>query len=193
MTLILASSSTIRRAMLDAAGVEYEAIPPRIDESAIKAALRSGQEIAANLAEAKALDVSAAYPDDWVIGSDSMVSVEDRLFDKPGSREAAAEHLRFFSGKEMVLTSAVALARAGQTSWSCTDTAVLHVRRLSEEFIRSYLDAEWPEVGYCVGVFRMEGRGVQLFDRIDGNYFTILGMPLIPLLGALRERGLLRS
>ena len=193
MALILASSSTIRRAMLDAAGVAYEAIPSRIDESAIKAEHHSPEYIAGKLAEAKALDVGTARANDWVIGSDSVVSVEERLFDKPGSREAAAEHLRFFSGKEMVLTSAVALARAGQTGWSYTDTAVLRVRRLSEEFIGSYLDAEWPEVGYCVGVFRMEGRGVQLFDRVDGNYFTILGMPLIPLLGALRERGFLPS
>ena len=193
MALILASSSTIRRAMLDAAGVEYKAVPSRIEESEIKAGLRLPEEIAARLAEAKALDVSAPHTHDWVIGSDSVVSVADRLFDKPGSREAAAEHLRFFSGKQMKLTSAVALARGGHVDWSHTNTAMLHVRPLSDEFIQGYLDAEWPEVGYCVGVFRLEGRGVQLFDRVDGNYFAILGMPLIPLLGALRERGLLPS
>ena len=93
----------------------------------------------------------------------------------------------------MDLTSAVALARAGKADWTHVESALLHVRPLSEEFIRTYLDAEWPKVSYCVGVFRLEGRGVQLFDRIEGDHFTILGMPLIPLLGALRDRGILLS
>ena len=91
----------------------------------------------------------------------------------------------------MLLSSAVALARQGRVEWSHAETAQLHVRPLSEQFIAQYLDREWPEVGYCVGVFRMEGRGVTLFDRVEGSHFTILGMPLIPLLGALRERGLI--
>lgn len=192
MALVLASSSAIRRAMLDAAGVTYEAIAPRVDEPALKAELGTADEIADELAKAKAADVSARRPDDdWVIGSDSVVGVEGRLFDKPVSREDAADHLRSFSGKSMILTSAVALARGGEIAWSSVDSATLHVRALSDEFIEAYLAAEWPEVGYCVGVFRLEGRGVQLFERIDGNYFTILGMPLLPLLGALRERELL--
>ena len=93
----------------------------------------------------------------------------------------------------MTLASAVALARGGRVDWSHVESAELHVRPLSEEFIAAYLDAEWPDVGYCVGVFRLEGRGVQLFSSIDGDYFTILGMPLVPLLGALRERRLLAS
>jgi septum formation protein len=193
VALILASSSTIRRAMLDAAGVESDAVPSGVDEGAIKANLPTAEEIAGKLAGAKAIDVSAKRPADWVIGSDSVVSAEGRLFDKPASRDDAADHLRTFSGKEMKLTSAVALARAGEIEWSFTDTATLHVRSLSEDFIRSYLDAEWPDVGYCVGVFRLEGRGVQLFSAIDGSYFTILGMPLLPLLGALRERGIIES
>ena len=113
------------------------------------------------------------------------------MFDKPRSREEAAEHLRLFSGKTMQLTSAVALARAGEVDWSHVESASLVVRELSEAFIHDYLEAEWPEVGYCVGVFRLEGRGVQLFERIEGDHFTILGMPLLPLLGALRERGLI--
>jgi nucleoside triphosphate pyrophosphatase len=177
--------------MLDAAGVEFSVEPSNVNEAAIKARLSSAEEIASMLAIAKAVEVSARSPDDWVAGSDSVVSVDGRVFDKPGSRDAAAEHLRFFSGKAMTLTSAVALARAGKVDWSHVDAATLHVRRLSEEFIRTYLDAEWPEVGYCVGVFRLEGRGVQLFESIEGDYFTILGMPLIPLLGALRDRGVL--
>jgi septum formation protein len=189
--LILASFSAIRRAMLDAAGVEYQPIPSLVDERAVKARLETPEDIATRLAEAKAVAVSVERPDDWVAGSDSVVSVDGRLFDKPQSRTNAAEHLRFFSGRAMKLTSAVALAREGKTDWCHVESAHLQVRPLSEDFIESYLDAEWPDVGYCVGVFRLEGRGVQLFSEIDGNYFTVLGMPLLPLLGALRERGLL--
>jgi septum formation protein len=189
VNLILASSSSIRRAMLDAAGVEYRAQPSNVNEAKLKGE-RDARAIAERLAVAKALDVSAAAPDDWVIGSDSVVSIEGRLFDKPVDRDNAAEHLRFFSGKSMELSSAVSLARGGLVDWSHVETARLEVRQLSDDFIESYLDREWPEVGYCVGVFRMEGRGVQLFDEVKGDHFAILGMPLIPLLGALRKRGL---
>lgn len=191
MALILASTSPIRRQILASAGVDFETAEPQVDEAAVKATLTGASEIALALARAKALDVSTGQTDDWVVGSDSVVSVDARLFDKPRDRSEAGDHLRFFSGKPMLLTSAVALARAGDVDWSHVDSATLMVRRLSDEFIRLYLDAEWPEVGYCVGVFRMEGRGVQLFEKIDGNHFTILGMPLLPLLGALRDRGLL--
>jgi septum formation protein len=126
-----------------------------------------------------------------VIGSDSTVGVEGIRYSKPRDREEAAEHLRAFSGQTMLLSSAVALANKGRIDWSHAETARLAVRPLSESFIQSYLDQEWPEVGYCVGVFRMEGRGVMLFDRVEGSHFTILGMPLLPLLGALRERGVI--
>ncbi len=177
--------------MLDAAGVAYEARRPDVDEAAVKAELVKPDQIASELAAAKALSVSASRPDDWVIGSDSIVTVDDRLFDKPRDRSEAAEHLRFFSGKLMSLTSAVALARDRGIDWRHVESAALQVRLLSEEFIAAYLDAEWPEVGHTVGVFRLEGLGVQLFDSIQGDHFTILGMPLIPLLGALRDRRLL--
>src|SRR5690348_11555641 len=175
--------------MLDAAGVEYGAVKPAVDEEELKLGLADPAAIASRLAAAKAQSI----PGDWVIGSDSVVAAAGRLFSKPRNRPEAAEHLRFFSGKAMELTSAVALARGGVLDWSHVETATLKVRPLSEPFIADYLDAEWPEVGYTVGVFRLEGRGVQLFERIDGNHFTILGMPLIPLLGALRERGILPS
>lgn len=176
--------------MLSAAGVSFEAVRPHVDEDALKAGLHAEPDrLAAALASAKAASIE--HGDDWVIGSDSVVSVDGRQFDKPASREQAAEHLRFFSGKAMRLTSAVALARAGTEEWAHSDSATLQVRPLSEAFIDDYLDAEWPEVGYCVGVFRMEARGVQLFEAIDGDYFTILGMPLLPLLRALRQRDLI--
>jgi septum formation protein len=174
--------------MLDAAGVEYRSIAPNVDEDAIKRELDDLVEIASTLAARKALSVDTSA---WTIGSDSVVQVGEHRFSKPQNREEAAQHLRYFSGKTMLLTSAVALARGGKVEWNHRETARLQVRPLSDPFIAAYLDAEWPEVGYTVGVFRLEARGVQLFSRIDGDHFTILGMPLIPLLGALRDRRLL--
>lgn len=193
MGLILASASAIRRIMLEQTGVEFAVEPASIAEEAEKRNHSDPKGLARALAEAKALAVSIARPDHWVIGSDSVASVDGRMFDKPSDREEAARHLRSFSGNELVLTSAVALARGGSVEWAHCDSATLAVRLLSESFIEHYLNFEWPEVGHCVGVFRLEGRGVQLFDSIDGSYFTILGMPLLPLLKALRERGLLGS
>lgn len=189
MSLILASASAIRRSMLEAAGVEFIVDVAGIDEAALKSG-GGAAEVAQRLADAKALAVSQTHQEDWVIGSDSLVSVDGRRFDKPIGRDQAAEHLRFFSGKAMALTSAVALAHGGRVEWRHADTVRLQVRALSEEYIAQYLDSEWPEVGYCVGVFRLEGRGVQLFETIEGSHFTVLGMPLLPLLAALRARGL---
>ena len=143
------------------------------------------------MAQAKALAVSYLHPGELVLGSDSLVSVAGRRFDKPSSLEVAAEHLRFFSGKQMELHSGAALARDGAIVWSIADCATLKVRGLSEAFIADYLAAEWPAVSFCVGVFRIEGLGVQLFDSIQGSQFTILGMPLLPVLSALRAAGAL--
>ena len=150
-------------------------------------------ELALALAEAKAAAVSLMRPEAWVIGADSVISVEGRRYSKPADRDEAASHLRSFSGRAMRLVSSVALARAGIVEWNHIADAVLHVRALSEDFIESYLDSEWPAVAYCVGVFRMEGRGVTLFDEVEGDHFTILGMPLLPLLEALRDRDLMAS
>lgn len=184
--ITLASKSQSRQAMLAAAGVAFEARPGAVDERALEASLGAAApaDVALALARAKALAVPA---EGLVLGSDSLVSVAGRRFDKPGSLEEAAEHLRFFSGKVMELHSAAALARDGVVLWDHAALARLHVRELSEAFIGEYLAAEWPEVGHCVGVFRIEARGVHLFDRIEGDHFTVLGMPLLPVLGALRE------
>lgn len=195
MSLVLASQSASRKAMLEAAGVPFEAVPAAIDERALEVA-RGGAapgEVALTLARAKALAVSAARPGRLVLGSDSLVSVAGRRFDKPASREDAAAHLRFFSGKAMDLHSAAALARDGAVLWDHAALARLAVRELSDRFITSYLGHEWPMVGACVGVFRIEARGVQLFESIEGDHFTVLGMPLLPVLGALRELGELVS
>jgi len=174
--------------MLDAAGVAYSSVKPDVDEETLKVQLDDPSEIASELAAAKAISVTSG---EWVIGSDSVVAVGDHIFNKPCNRDAAEQHLRYFSGKLMHLTSSVALAKRGKIEWRHTETARLWVRVLSEAFIAAYLDAEWPEIGYTVGAFRLEGRGVQLFSSIEGDHFTILGMPLIPLLAALRDRDLL--
>lgn len=187
--IILASKSASRRAMLDAAGVPYEAIAADLDERAVEAGL-SGKppaEIALALARAKAGALSGGHHGRLIVGSDSLVSVEGKRFDKPRDRIEAADHLRFFSGKVMQLHSAAAIVRDDATLWQYAAQASLSVRILSEDFIMTYLTAEWPEVSHCVGVFRIEAMGVQLFEAIEGDHFTVLGMPLLPLLGALRE------
>ena len=187
--IVLASKSASRQAMLEAAGVAFEARPADVDERALEAALQDAPpaEVALKLAEAKAMAVPEIEMP--VLGSDSLVVVEGRRFDKPKTREEAATHLRAFSGRTMHLHSAAAIARAGNIVWRHAGLARLSVRELSDDFIQSYLDAEWPEVSYCVGVFRIEARGVQLFEAIEGDQFTVLGMPLLPVLGALRDMG----
>ena len=190
--IVLASNSASRKAMLEAAGIAFEARPAEVDERALEAEMEGAEpaEVAQALAAAKAAAVADSR---IVLGSDSLVEVDGRRFDKPASREEAAEHLRFFSGKVMTLHSAAALARDGQIIWVGSEFARLRMRDLSEDFIAAYLDAEWPAVSYCVGVFRIEGPGVQLFDSIMGDQFTVLGMPLLQVLGALREEGVLAS
>jgi septum formation protein len=189
--LILASQSASRRAMLEAAGVPFMALPARIDERALEQSLAGAApgDVAAALAEAKARAVAALHPERLVLGSDSLVVCNGRRFDKPATIEQAAEHLRFFSGQVMELHSAAALVRGDSLLWRETRLARLHVRPLSEPFIADYLGHEWPEVAGCVGVFRIEARGVQLFEEIEGDHFTVLGMPLLAVLGALRSLG----
>jgi septum formation protein len=193
--LILASKSASRRAMLDAAGVAYQAVPAALDERAREAGLAdaSPAEVAEALAVAKAAAVAADFAEALVLGSDSLVVCAGRRFDKPATREEAGEHLRFFSGRVMELHSGAALVRGNTCEWSHSALARLHVRELSEDFIAEYLAAEWPAVSHTVGCFRIEALGVQLFERVEGDHFTILGMPLLAVLGALREAGVLRA
>jgi len=192
MTLILASQSASRRAMLTDAGVSSEAVSPQVDEDAAKAALAhlSARDLADALAELKALKVSGLVPPALVLGSDSLVALADgSRLDKPESRDEAAEHLARMSGGTHDLWSAAVVAEQGRAVWRHVDRARLHVRPLSPGFIDAYLDAEWPAIAGCVGCFRVEGPGVQLFSRVEGSHFTILGLPLLPVLGYLRERG----
>ena len=189
--LILASKSASRQAMLSAAGVAFECAPADLDERALEADLvgAAPDAVALALAEAKALAIARDHPGRLVLGSDSLVEVAGRRFDKPASRADAEAHLRHFSGKTMQLHSAAALARDGAIVWRHAAIAKLRIIGLSDAFIASYLDHEWPAVAGCVGVFRIEGRGVQLFESIEGDHFTVLGMPLLAVLGALRDLG----
>jgi len=196
MRLILASQSAARRAMLDAAGVSYEAIRPGVDEESAKASLAalSPRDLADALAELKAVKLSGRHPQSLVLGCDSVVALEDgTLLDKPESREQAADHLRMLSGKRHDLISAAVIAEGGSAVWRHVDRARMHVRPLSEDFITAYLDAEWPAISGCVGCYRIEGPGVQLFAGVDGSQFTILGLPLLPVLDYLRTRKLVAS
>ena len=190
--IILASKSASRQAMLSAAGVPFDAQPGSVDERALEAEMQGARpdQVALALAEAKALTIDSEHP---VLGSDSLVVSGGKRFDKPATREEAADHLRHFSGHVMQLHSAAAIARDGEIRWRHAALASLQVRELSEDFIASYLDTEWPAVSHCVGVFRIEGPGVQLFERIEGDQFTVLGMPLLPVLGALRDMGVMQA
>lgn len=194
MRIILASQSASRRQMLDAAGVDYEALPAFVDEVGVKAAMSHAnaapRDIADSLAELKALKISQQHPEALVIGSDSIVVRADGIImDKPDDRDIARAHLAALSGATHQLISAAVIAERGRPVWRHVDQAKLVVRLLSASFIDAYLDIEWPAIAQCVGCFRIEGAGVTLFDRIDGNHFTILGMPLLPVLGYLRLRG----
>jgi septum formation protein len=196
--LVLASQSASRRAMLDAAGVPHDAVAAQVDEASAKESLIAGgispRDLADALAELKALKVSRLAPTALVLGGDSLVALADgSLLDKPTSREEAAEHLRRMSGSTHDIFSAAVVAEGGRAVWRHVDRARLHVRSLSEAFIESYLDMEWPAIAGCVGCFRIEGPGVQLFSRTEGSHFTILGMPLLPILDYLRVRGVLAS
>ncbi|HVI98073.1 MAG TPA: nucleoside triphosphate pyrophosphatase [Sphingomonas sp.] len=198
MRLILASKSASRRAMLDAAGVPYEAVAANVDEDAVKQAMRgeavAPRNLADALAELKAIKVSQAVPGALVLGSDSLVALEDRTtLDKPESREQAAAHLRLMSGRRHDLVSAAVIAENGRPVWRVVDRAKMFVRPLSDAFIDDYFDREWPAISGCVGCYRIEGPGVQLFTRIEGSQFTVLGMPLLPVLDYLRTRGVLTS
>lgn len=192
--LVLASQSASRTAMLAAAGVPFVAEPAHADEAALKAAMagRPPRDIADALAELKALKVSARHPQALILGSDSLAVLDDgTILDKPTSREEARDHLLRMSGRRHDLVSAAVIAESGRAVWRHVEAARMFVRPLSDAFVDAYLEAEWPAISGCVGCYRVEGPGVQLFSRVEGSHFTVLGMPLLPVLGFLRERGVL--
>jgi septum formation protein len=191
--LILASQSGARRALLTAAGIAAEAMPARIDERAIQTAagITAPSDIAALLAREKALVVSARRPGHFIIGADQTLALGDRLFNKPDGREGAFAQLRALAGHSHQLHSAVVVARDQVIMFEHVAVASMTMRSLSEADISAYLDAAGSLVAASVGAYQLEGFGVHLFERIDGDHFTILGLPLLPLLGFLRSRHLL--
>lgn len=191
--IILASGSPYRRKLLESAGIEFTVLKPELDERAVEAPLAgtgvTPAEVAQILAEAKATAVSEARPDALVIGSDQTLSLGDELFHKPADMEAARRHLLKLSGRTHHLNSAVALARGGEIVWHHVSVARMTMRELDPGFIGRHLADVGTAALTSVGAYQVEGRGIQLFDEIDGDYFTIVGLPLLPLLAALREFG----
>jgi septum formation protein len=196
MTVILASMSAARRAMLTAAEVPFEAVAAGVDEESAKEAFRgqglNARDLADALAELKAIRISQRRPGKIVLGCDQTLMLEDgSMLDKPG--DALADQLRMLSGKTHSLYSAIVAAENGQPVWRAVERVKLTMRPLSEAFIADYVEREGPAVAGCVGGYRIEGPGVQLFTKIEGSHFTILGLPLIALLDWLRVRGIMAS
>lgn len=195
--LILASASSARRGMLRAAGVDCEIVPAEIDEARITQELVAANtavaagDVAAVLACEKARSVSGAAPDAWVIGADQVLALGRHFVVKAATREEARKTLQTLRGETHELVSAVALAKAGTVIWQGVDRARLTMRDFSEAFLDDYLARAGAQVLGAVGCYELEGLGAQLFENIDGDYFTILGMPLLPLLAELRERGVI--
>jgi len=191
--LILASQSRARQMLLTNAGIAFEAVPADIDERAVQQAsgLTAPSDIAALLAGEKALWVSSRQPGKYVIGADQTLALGDRLFSKPAGRAQAAEQLRALAGRAHELHSAIAVARDGKILFAEIVIARMTMRPLDEAGIDAYLDAAGEAVTSSVGAYQLEGLGVHLFERIEGDHFTILGLPLLPLLAFLRSEQLL--
>lgn len=189
--VILASGSVIRRAMFEKAGLDFDVIPAAIDEDAITASLeREGAtpvHIALTLAELKAARVSGQHPEDCVIAADSVITCEGRSFTKPEDAGTAKEHLRYLRGRTHENICGVCLAKGGVTIWRHTDIAKLTMRDFSDTFLDAFVEKNVPGILSSAGAYRFEDTGVQLFSKIEGDYFTILGLPLLPVLNILRE------
>lgn len=195
--LILASASRIRRTVLEHAGLAFSVEAAAVDEDEIKRAMQaagaSAELTAEALAETKANRVSARHDGALVLGCDQMLDLDGTWFDKPADRAHAFAHLKAFSGRTHRLVCGAVVSRNGSRIWHHVAVARLTVRPLSDAFIDAYLDAVGPAAFASVGAYQLEGLGAQLFTRIDGDYFTVLGLPLLPILGFLRGHGVVRE
>jgi septum formation protein len=195
--IVLASKSAARRAVLEGAGVPFQAVDSGVDEDAVKQALMAEgagpREVADVLAEQKARAVSRARPDDLVIGADQTLDLAGELHDKVADLATARARLKALRGRSHKLHSAVVLARGGEPVWREVASATLTMRDVSDEFLEAYLATEGEAALGSVGVYRLEGPGAQLFSKIEGDYFAILGLPLLGLLETLRRQGALAS
>ena len=197
MKLLLASQSETRRRMLEAAGVRFETVTAGLDEEEAKAGLTAAgfepRDLAEMLAEMKAKSVTDAS-DALVLGADQVLELDDgTMLSKPSSRADALAQLRLLSGRTHYLHSAAVIVENGERVWGEIETVAMDVRPLGAAFLEAYLDAEYETVRFNVGAYRVEGLGAQLFEEIEGSHFAVLGLPLLPLLAYLRERGLLQS
>lgn len=193
--LILASNSASRKALMSGAKLDFTSEAADIDERHIEAALTARNatppEIAVALARAKAIEVSCRIPDAYVIGSDQVLSLDGRLLHKPADMAEAAGHIRAMSGTTHHLNCGVAIAHKGETLWSDVSIARMTMRPISDAFLKEYLSMAGEGILGSVGAYHFEGPGIQLFERIDGDYFTILGLPMLTLLAGLRELDLI--
>jgi len=197
MRLLLASKSATRRAMLENAGIPFESVEAELDEKAAKEGLLAAgfeaADLAEELAQLKALAARSA-PGDLVIGSDQVLETADgTLLSKPQSREEAFTQLAALRGSTHRLHSAAVVTEQGEPVWSAVESVAMTMRPFGDAFLETYLDLEYERIRWSVGGYQIEGRGAQLFERIDGSHFAILGMPLLPLMDFLRRRGLLAS
>lgn len=197
MKLLLASRSQTRRRMLEAAGISFEPAPATLDEDRAKSGLIAAgfepRDLAELLAEMKAKSVTAPGGA-LVLGADQVLELDDGgVLSKPRSRDHAFEQLRALADRTHYLHSAAVVVENGERAWGETESAALRMRPMSDGFLADYLDREYEEVRWSVGGYRIEGLGVQLFEEIEGSHFAILGLPLLPLLAFLRERGVLAS
>ena len=194
--VILASKSAARAAILRSAGVPFDTRDAGVDEGVLKEEMLSRgagpAEVAVALAREKALAVSRSHPG-FVIGADQTLDFQGRLYDKPGTLQSAAERLRAMRGQPHALHSAVSVARRGEGVWQTLSSAELDMREFSDAFLEDYIAQEGSDLLSSVGAYKLEGRGVQLFSDIRGDYFTILGLPLPGLLAFLRREGILLS
>jgi septum formation protein len=192
-SLILASASPSRRQLLANAGLVFTIEPSGIDEDEVKRSLGSRaapQELASTLAEMKAVKVSARHPEAMVVGADSTLACNGRMFDKPTDLAAARKQLQTLRGQTHELFSSVVVARSGARLWHWSERARLTMRQLNDGFIDNYLARAGDDVLTSVGAYQLEGLGAHLFSRVDGDYFTILGLPLLPLLSFLAGHGI---
>ena len=195
--IILASGSSIRKTLLTNAGVAFTAMPARIDEDAIKAALlaedATPRDVADALAEFKARKLAEKHPDALVIGSDQVLEFQGQMLSKPASRAEAANQLRAMRGKQHKLLSAVVVYENAEPIWRYVGQVRLLMRDASDDYLEGYLDRNWPGIGDSVGAYKLEEEGLRLFSRIEGDYFTVLGLPMLELIGFLTQKGVIEG